>query len=186
MAAGEHEPQRVVADDLGGTGIPQRHRFRLLSGPSGLPADQVDCPPFRGDRQPGARVVRYAFAWPPFQRPYDGVLDGVLGQVDVAGDADQRGQHARPLGAYQPLGRVTGSHRQIPREGWTGRISTVPYRTAGIFAATAIASSRSAHSSRKKPVSASLVSAYGPSLTIGSPASPPGTRTQVAVAVVYS
>jgi hypothetical protein len=56
---------------------------------------------------------------------------------------------------------------------------------AGI-SATAIASSRSAHSSRKKPVSASFVSAYSRSLTMGSAASPPGIRTQVAVAVGYS
>ena len=70
-------------------------------------------PAVGGDQQPGPRVVRHAVARPGLQRADHGVLDGVLGQVQAAGDADQRGQHAGALLAYQPRERVPGRVRLI-------------------------------------------------------------------------
>ena len=68
------------------------------------------------------------------------LLDGFLGEIEVAEEADQRGENAAPLLAEDLLDQrstTTGAPR--PRR---------PYRAAGIRAASSIAASRSSASSR--------------------------------------
>ena len=44
--------------------------------------------------EPGARISRDAFARPLHERGSEGILHGVLGELKVAKQADQRGQNA--------------------------------------------------------------------------------------------
>lgn len=101
MAAGEDQPQQVVADivvreALGvvalHVGSVQRQfdaEFILLARVQLALADVVDAAvPSRG-HQPGGRVVRHALARPALQRGEEYVLRQFLGSVDVAGDACQ-------------------------------------------------------------------------------------------------
>ena len=71
------------------------------------------------------------------------------------------GSSARPrtMATLVPVAPALGGRDGGHPIGMTGRTSTAPFHAAGIRAAAAIASSRSAHSSRKNPVSTSLVSA---------------------------
>ena len=130
-------------------------------GTGGLAAGDVDRAVARGERQPGPRLRRDTRARPGVQRPQDGVLHGVLGELQVAGVPDERGQHAPALVAHEAdeggaRGDVTAGRRRLLGHAWvvghpnsiTGRTSTAPCHAPGIFAAVATASSRSAHSSR--------------------------------------
>ena len=69
-------------------------------------------------------------------------------ELQVAGVPDERRQHAPALVAHEAdeggAGRVGNGHPKTT----TGRSSTAPCQAPGIRAAVAIASSRSAHSSR--------------------------------------
>ncbi len=82
------------------------------------------------------------------------VLDRVLGERQVAGPARQGREDVATRGADQlgqGLGRLAdvSGHSGVGRpKSMTGRTSTAPPQAAGILAAQAIASSRSAHSSR--------------------------------------
>jgi hypothetical protein len=79
--------------------------------------------------------------WPALERARNGVLKGVLGEVEVAEGADQARQNTPPLGAEDALELVQCST--------TGRTSIAPpFRAAGIFAANSIASSIEPHSTR--------------------------------------
>ena len=51
--------------------------------------------------EPGARIGRDAFARPLHERRGEGILHGVLGELKVAEQADQRGQNAAALVAEQ-------------------------------------------------------------------------------------
>jgi len=53
-------------------------------------------------KQPGRRVGRDAVARPRLGSGQDGVVECVLGQVEVAHDGDQPGQHGPAVG---PVGR---------------------------------------------------------------------------------
>src|SRR5581483_1353674 len=195
MAAGEDEPQLVVLDHvltwLGHARLQQLDRLPLLPAAQTLAAQGVQRLAPRGHREPGARALGHAGARPVAQRGDDRLLDGVLREAQVADRTDQGGEDARALGPYglgegdRRGGRCRSTHGvrySCGRgTGCTGRTSTAPCQAAGICAAALTASSRSAHSSRKKPVRTSLVSAYGPSLTTTSPPRAPWTRTTVAV-----
>ena len=80
-----------------------------------------------------------------------GVLDALLGQVDVPGDAHRRGEHEGPLATVRvgDGGLDRGVHRAPAAQssGRIGRTSTPP-NGAGISLARAMASSRSAASMR--------------------------------------
>src|SRR5262245_35614382 len=92
--------------------------------------------------QPAARVFRDALAGPPLQRSRERVLGAVLGEVPVAGDADQMRDHTPPFGAERVADRLLGAHSTH-----RGLTSTVPNSAAGFRAANSSASSRSSHSS---------------------------------------
>jgi hypothetical protein len=47
--------------------------------------------------QPRARISRDAFARPLHERGREGILHGVLGELEVAKEADQGGQNAAPF-----------------------------------------------------------------------------------------
>ena len=146
MAAGEDQAQQIVPHGHRvREGIDDGHRTGLLPEPLRLAADDVDGPVARRDHEPGAGILGHAVAWPGFQGAHDGVLDGVFGEVDAAGDADERGQDPGALLPDQARDRVTGQCH----ENWTtGRTSMAPCQAAGICAATLTASSRSPHSTR--------------------------------------
>ena len=91
--------------------------------------------------QPGAGVVGRAFARPALGGDRERLLGGLLGEVEVAEEADQGREDAPPLVA-EDLARVA-------QRSTTGRTSIAPpMRAAGIRAASSIAASRSSASNR--------------------------------------
>src|SRR5258705_7111244 len=116
--------------------------------------------PGRGG-QPGARPGRYALARPGVERVGIRVLGAFLGQVEVAGDADRRGEHPGPLATVRVGDRLLdGGHSAS-----SGRTSTAP-SMIGSSLPMAIAASRSVVSTTKKPAITSLLSMNGPSVTM--------------------
>src|SRR5687767_11057118 len=187
MAAGEEQPKPV--------GVIRFHRLasflfalQALSGVShGLGATQaVDRLTPCGDREPAGRVGRDALGGPMLDGREEGVLEGVFGEVEVAEDADQRGQDAA-VGVVEDTldccftGEATGGLTGGPgRPSYccqSGRSSIAPSWALGILAAQLIASSRSLHSKMKTPPICSRVSANGPSVDSVFPSR---TRTVVA------
>src|SRR5215218_11013249 len=145
MAAGEDEAQSFVKPTAFRIHVRLRDlesREQLgLARECAVAADAVDRPIARRRQQPGAGAVRHSLDRPALECDGDGVLKGVLGEVEVAEDADQACENAPPLGAEDALELVQCST--------TGLTSMAPpLRAAGIFAANAIASSRLSHSTR--------------------------------------
>lgn len=71
----------------------------------GTPPDSVDALEAAGGNEPGPRIGRHAVARPLLQRRTKGIVQRFLGQIEVAEQADQRGENATRLGA------VDGVHR---------------------------------------------------------------------------
>ncbi len=95
----------------------------------------------RGRGQPCAGSIRHAFPRPSFSRGGKGILHHVLGELHVAEESDHPGEHAAPFLAEHLLDQGDGSA--------SSRISTQPpSRAAGMRAASSIAPSRSAASTR--------------------------------------
>ena len=100
VAAGEEQPQEVVLQHarLHVLGPSRSHRGvvghgALLScAAAARLAQQVDRPPARGEADPRDGTGRYAVARPRLQCPDHRVLDGVLGQGEVAHLACERRQ----------------------------------------------------------------------------------------------
>src|SRR6187551_1823748 len=143
MAAGEDKAQALVGNHVSLLGLARLQRGQQLGLPlkRAVTADPVDCPVSSRRQQPGARPVGRPFHGPALQRDRGRVLEGVLGEVEVAEDADQACENAPPLGAEDALELVQCST--------TGLTSMAPpVRAAGILAANASASSRLSHSTR--------------------------------------
>jgi hypothetical protein len=68
-----------------------------LRGQVLLSADAVDRPVPRGGDEPGGRVVGRAARGPALGGDRERLLRGFLGEVEVAEEADQRGEDAAPL-----------------------------------------------------------------------------------------
>ena len=175
VAAREDQSESVVRD---------RHRFlrvtrfdrgqlrldhRLPSQPLRLlpeaptAAEPIDRAIARRRRDPGGRVVRDAPFRPALERGDERLLDDLLGEVEVAEDADERRDRPPLLFAEQAVddlvgGAVggdqsaaaapTGAPASAPDVSMTGRTSTEPCRTPGQGAASASAASRSGASMR--------------------------------------
>ena len=89
-----------------------------------------------------ARVGGNAVARPPGGGDRERVLGGLLGEVEVAEEADQRGQHAAPV---IPERLLEDRYHSV-----IGRTSTAPpMRAAGMRPATSIAASRSSASNSR-------------------------------------
>ena len=56
-----------------------------------------------GRHEPGARVGRHAVAWPLFERGTHGVVQRLLGSVEVADQANQRRKNATRFGLVDRL-----------------------------------------------------------------------------------
>ena len=76
------------------------------------PAHAVDGLEPSGRDQPRARIGGHAVARPLLERRPEGVVQRFLGDVEVAQQADQRGQHAAGVG------EIDGIHRLVH---WIGR-----------------------------------------------------------------
>ena len=104
-----------------------------------IAADAVDRAVARGGHEPRARVGGRAVARPALGGDRERLLRGILGELEVAEEADQRGEDAAPLVAEGLL--EDRYHSAI------GRTSIAPpMRAAGIRAASSIAASRSSAS----------------------------------------
>jgi hypothetical protein len=145
VAAGEDELEPLVRK--GGLVHRVLHRLRHLEqaglrGQRAVAADAVDRAVAGRRHQPGAGVGGRAVARPALGGDREGLLRGLLGEVEVAEEADQRGEDAPPLVAEGP---VEGRYHSA-----TGRTSMAPpMRAAGIRAASSIAASRSSASSTR-------------------------------------
>ncbi len=117
-----------------------------LAHQGALAADPVDGAVARCGDEPAGRVVRGPVAGPSLEGRRERVLERVLGEVEVAEDADQSGQDARALvpdDLLESFYAATSASRMT-----TGRTSMWPRRADGIFAAHSIASSIVATSTR--------------------------------------
>ncbi len=153
MAAREDQPEPLVGD-LGLVDAVGDHLLGPLlqvarPGGLGLPPrplapQAVDRPVARGREDPGQRRVRRPVARPAGERGRVGVLQRVLGAVDVAEDARQDRQRPPVLLADEPGDGVAGVGRQS--NSMIGRTSTLPLSTLGIRRAASIAWSSVSHS----------------------------------------
>ena len=114
MAADEHQPEQVVADEVVGRGIHVGGcqllvdqgvlaQLLLLALPGGSPAQLVDGAVLGGRHQPGTRLRRHAFGRPLAQRRLERVLRQIFGQVHVAHHARQPGDQPGRLDAPDRL-----------------------------------------------------------------------------------
>src|SRR5439155_25285334 len=119
-----------------------------------LPAQTVDGLVARGGRDPGPRVVRDTVCRPALQRHGEGLLDGFLCEIEVAGDPDQRRDRPPRLLAEQAVDDTVGcvccddGYPPGDSNSMIGRISIDPPLAAGILDADSMAWSRLSHSTR--------------------------------------
>ena len=72
-------------------------QFWLLAAKRDLPADPVDRLVASDIDQPGARIGRRIGGGPALQRDREGILQRVLGEIEIADEADQRRQRPTRL-----------------------------------------------------------------------------------------
>jgi len=141
MAAGEDELEALVRDRRLVHHV--LHRFRDveqagLLGKRAVAADAVDRAVARCGHEPRTRARRGPVARPAVGSDRERLLGGFLGEIEVAEEADQRGEHAAPLVAKDLVELYHSA---------TGRTSTAPpIRAAGTREASSIAASRSSAS----------------------------------------
>jgi hypothetical protein len=113
-----------------------------LGGQRAIAADAVDRPVARRDQQPGPGLGGRSVARPALGGDRERLLSGLLGEVEVAEEADQPGQDTPPVVAE---GLLENGYRST-----IGRTSTAPpMRAAGIREASSIAASRSSASKNR-------------------------------------
>jgi len=76
-------------------------KIQRLEAP--LPADRVDCLETSGRYQPCARIFRKALARPLLERRAERFVQCFFGKVEVAEQANQRGEHGAGFGAINRL-----------------------------------------------------------------------------------
>src|SRR6267143_321048 len=140
VAAGEDEAQPVVGDGviLGFCKL-LRHVYLIADLATAL-AHPVDRLESARRNQPRARVRRCPFDRPALERRRERILKRLLGEIEVAEQADQGGEDAAGFRAVDRL------ERYWPQ---TGRTSMEPHLAEGMRAATWMASFRSLASIRK-------------------------------------
>ena len=149
VTAGEDQPQPLIPDTTVVTRrlvCRRQHRDLLqLGGPGRSAAQLVERTVTRRRGEPRAGVAGNAVAGPGLQRPRDGVLRALLGEVPVTRGRDEGRDDPAPF-----LAKRTGD-RGLDRGGYSSQIgltSIVPTRAPGIFPAISMASSRSLQSTR--------------------------------------
>ena len=145
MAAGEDQAESLIGHGFVvvflGRELGEPLENFGLAGEGLLAADPVDRAVACGGGQPRGGVVGRAVSWPALDGGRERVLEGVLGQLEIAEDADQGREDAAPLLADDSF--------ELCQCSTTGRTSMAPpVRATGILAATSIASSRSSASIR--------------------------------------
>ena len=133
-----------------------------------LASDPVDRAVAGGRGQPAAGIGRYAVARPPLDGRQQRLAGRLLGDVDVAEAADQRGDDPAVLLAVDPLdrrARAIHPRRALCLEGTDLDLAR---QALDASVAHSSAASRSGSSRIQKPPSHSLDSANGPSVTTGS------------------
>ena len=152
VAACEDEPEPVI----GGVAETRRakprsllllHEERQRAFERRLTPAEVEGSPLGHRREPGGWLGGHAGRPPGPQRLCVRILDALLSDIDVAGDAYRRGEHEAPLATVRLChGGRDGRLRRLVVTGqsnsMTGRTSTPPKR-AGTCLAMAIAASRS-------------------------------------------
>ena len=116
----------------------QARELGVLVGQAAFAADPVDRPVAGGRDDPGAGVRRDAVAGPALRGDRERLLDGVLGEVEVAERADQDRDRAPELLPECPSDCV---YVCLAGTGMTGRTSIEPYFAPGTRAAISSASS---------------------------------------------
>ena len=166
MAAREDQPESVVGDGhlvvrhvrAAASGLDRgkvrldgglaRELVRLVPEPPAA-AQSIDRPVACGRRDPGARVVRYAAGRPHLERRDERLLDGLLGEIEVAEDANERRDRPARFLAEQAVDDLAGGGRRRQSattasagacddallKSQTGRTSIEPYFAPGIIAA---------------------------------------------------
>ena len=121
VAAGEDQAQPVVLDALR---LEERRvlcarvvRVEVQRLEARLPAELVDGLEATRGHEPCARVRRHAVARPLLERRAEGLVQRLLGQGEIAEQADQGGEHGAGLGAIH---RVDGRARLRLRLGIHG------------------------------------------------------------------
>ena len=100
MAAGEDQLEPLVLDHRVVKFVHRRFWHVQLPGLFGerpVAADPVDRAVARGDRQPSAGICGNPVAGPPLCGDRERLLGGLLGEVEIAEEADQGGKYAAPL-----------------------------------------------------------------------------------------
>lgn len=82
----------------------------------------------RDGLQPRARTIGKTIVAPRRERPWDGLLERVLGRIDVSRQPDQARQNASAFVPVQVLENAAEDHYSL-----SGRTSTVPSIIPGIF-----------------------------------------------------
>ena len=145
VAAGEDELEPLVGEGRLVHGVLRRlgHLEQAgLRGQRAVAADAIDGSVARGRHEPGARVVRDAVARPALRGDREGLLRGLLGEVEVAEEADQRGEDVAPP--------VAEGLFEVRYHSAIGRTSMAPpMLAAGIREASSIAASRSSASNSR-------------------------------------
>src|ERR1700722_17118670 len=109
MAASEDQAQHVIVEHAGfrglngSGGVVQQfvRQFRLLVAKRGLAADPADRLVASDIAQPRARIGWRSAAGPTLQRDRKGILQRILREIEIADEADQRGQRpARLIAKY--------------------------------------------------------------------------------------
>ena len=139
----EDQPEAIVFDatvvGVRIVGAGQHRRLLLFGRAAGRAAQPVERAIARGRCEPGAGVARDAVTGPSVEGLREGILRAFLGEIPVAGRANECGDDASPITAERVGDRRFNAGRHISQ---IGRTSIVPVRAPGIFAATSIASSR--------------------------------------------
>jgi hypothetical protein len=114
VRAGEDQPQAVVAHRpllLRLVADMREHGRGVPVGAGRLAAEAVDRAAPRGEDDPALRTGREPGPRPALHGDGERVLDRLLGDVDVAEDADEDGHRAAVLGAEDTLDLRRGRHR---------------------------------------------------------------------------
>src|SRR5207302_2087884 len=185
MAAGEHQSQTVVAHGtlLGRFTVRlKQRRLRLPIFPGRLATEAVDGPVARRGDDPSRRARRQPIRGPPLRRRREGVLNRILGDIDVTEDPDQDRHGTTVFRAEHTLDLRCRDSRhaygQSSVSSWNGRTSTGTAHACVALRPHSSAASRSWALMTQKPPICSLPSANGPSMVSTSPL---WTRRTVAV-----